>query len=85
MIAGLDNDIDDQSKYFEDKAGLMSNIKGVGKNCIAVLMSSLPELGKLSGKAISSLVGVIPHPRESRQWKSKSLCVGKRKIIRNVL
>lgn len=85
MIADLDRDIDDQSKHFDDKASLMSDIKGVGKNCIAVLMSSLPELGKLTGKAICSLVGVIPHPRESGQWKGKSFCVGGREIVRNAL
>lgn len=85
MIADLDKDIDNQSKHFDDKAALTGDIKGVGKNCIAVLMSSLPELGKLTGKAISSLVGVIPHPRESGQWKGKSFCSGGREITRNAL
>ncbi|EQA09345.1 IS110 family transposase, partial [Glaesserella parasuis] len=69
LIAELDKDIDDQSKHFSDKADLISDIKGVGKNCVAVMMSSLPELGKLSSKRIASLVGVIPHPQESGQWK----------------
>lgn len=85
MIADLDNDIDNQSKHFDDKATLIRDIKGVGKNGIAVLMSSLPELGKLTGKAISSLVGVIPHPCESGQWKGKSFCSGGREMTRNAL
>lgn len=85
LIAELDKDIDDQSKYFSDKADLISDIKGIGKNCVAVMMSSLPELGKLSSKRIASLVGVIPHPQESGQWKGKSFCYGGRAIVRNAL
>ncbi|MFW9324617.1 IS110 family transposase, partial [Glaesserella parasuis] len=85
LIAELDKDIDDQSKHFSDKADLISDIKGVGKNCVAVMMSSLPELGKLSSKRIASLVGVIPHPQESGQWKGKSFCYGGRAIVRNAL
>lgn len=85
MIAELDKDIDDHSQHFQDKAELISDIKGVGKNTVAVLMSNLPELGKVSGKKIASLVGVIPHPRESGEWKGKSFCSGGRAIVRNAL
>lgn len=85
MIAELDKDIDDHSQHFQDKAELISDIKGVGKNTVAVLMSNLPELGKMSGKKIASLVGVIPHSRESGEWKGKSFCSGGRAIVRNAL
>lgn len=85
LIAELDKDIDDHSQYFNDKSELIADIKGVGKNTVAVLMSNLPELGKLSGKKIASLVGVIPHPRESGEWKGKSFCAGGRAIVRNAL
>ncbi|BFU60624.1 IS110 family transposase [Rodentibacter abscessus] len=85
MIAELDQDIDDNTRHFKDKAELITDIKGVGKNCVAVLMSQLPELGKLSSKRIASLVGVIPHVRESGQWKGKSFCQGGRAIVRNAL
>ena len=85
MIAQLDDDIDDNTKHFKEKADLISDIKGVGKNCIAVLMSRLPELGKLSAKRIASLVGVIPHPKESGQWKGKTFCYGSRAIVRSAL
>ncbi|OOH84499.1 IS110 family transposase [Pasteurellaceae bacterium 15-036681] len=85
LIAELDKDIDDHSQHFNDKADLISDIKGVGKNCIAVIMSSLPELGKLSSKRIASLVGVIPHPQESGQWKGQSFCCGGRAAVRSAL
>ena len=85
LIAELDKDIDDHSQPFNDKAELISDIKGVGKNCVAVMMSSLPELGKISSKRLASLVGVIPHPRESGQWKGQSFCYGGRAIVRNAL
>lgn len=88
MITALDKDIDNHTENtpdFQNKADLISDIKGVGKNCVAVLMSSLPELGKLSAKRLASLVGVIPHPRESGQWKGKSFCQGGRMLVRNAL
>lgn len=69
LIAELDKDINDYSRYLNDKAEFIADIKGVGKNTVAVLMSNLSELGKLSGKKITSLVGVIPHPRESASGK----------------
>ncbi|TCV82570.1 transposase, partial [Testudinibacter aquarius] len=85
LIARLDSDIDDHNQHFNEKAELIAEIKGVGKNCVAVLMSSLPELGKLSNKRIASLVGVIPHTQQSGQWTGKSFCHGGRAIVRNAL
>lgn len=85
LIAELDKDIDDHSQHFNDKAELFSDIKGVGKNAVAVVMSHLPELGKLSSKRIASLVGVIPHPHESGEHKGKSFCSGGRAMVRNAL
>lgn len=46
MISDLD--IDNQSKHFSDKVELIKDIKGVGNNLIATLMSMLPELGAMS-------------------------------------
>ena len=85
LIDELDKDIDDYSQHFNDKAELISDIKGVGKNCVAVMRSSLPELGKISSKRLASLVGVIPHPKESGQWKGQSFCSGGRAIVCNAL
>lgn len=85
LIDQLDKEIDDHTQHFNDKADLISGIKGIGKNCLAVLMSSLPELGKIPSKRLASLVGVIPHPKESGEWKGKSFCYGGRAIVRNAL
>lgn len=85
MIADLDGDIDNQSKHFNDKVELIKDIKGVGKNLIATLMSMLPELGTISHKKIASLVGVAPHPKESGTMKFKSRCRGGRTAVRNAL
>lgn len=85
LIDDLDRQIGEQSQFFNDKTVLFSDIKGMGKVNTAVLIANLPELGKLSGKQISSLVGVIPHLRESGEWKGKSFCQGGRAIVRNAL
>ncbi|SMB80001.1 transposase [Pasteurella testudinis DSM 23072] len=85
LIAKLDKDINEQHQHFSDKIELIKDIKGVGQNLTAVLMSMLPELGTLTGKQIASLVGVAPHPKESGSMKFHRRCWGGRKAVRNAL
>ncbi|QIW16885.1 transposase [Pasteurellaceae bacterium RH1A] len=85
QIDQLDKDIEEQNKHFEDTTKKFKDIKGLGNNTIAVLMSMLPELGKLTNKQIASLVGVAPHPKESGESRQKSRCFGGRKMVRNAL
>lgn len=85
QIKTLDKFIEEASKAFDDTIKKFKDIKGIGQNTTAVLMSMLPELGKLSHKQIASLVGVAPHPKESGNTRYKSQCSGGRKTIRNAL
>jgi len=46
-------------------AKVLTQIKGVGAKSAAVLVALLPELGHLDRRAIASLAGLAPHPRQS--------------------
>jgi transposase len=50
---------------WRERDELLRSAPGVGKVFALALLSDLPELGKLSGKQISALVGVAPYARES--------------------
>lgn len=85
QIDELDKAIETQNKHFEETTKKFKDIKGLGTQTIAVLMSMLPELGQYTHKQIASLVGVAPHPKESGNTQWKSRCSGGRKTVRNAL
>lgn len=60
-----------------EKVGLLTSMVGVGKTKAVVLIVKLPELGKVRGKKIASLVGVTPMSDESGKRMSDE--GGKRK------
>ncbi len=47
------------------KRNLLETIPGVGKEISSIIVTDLPELGKLSREQISNLVGVAPQTRDS--------------------
>ena len=60
-------------------------MKGVGPTLQATLASELPELGRLSGKAIAKLVGVAPLARDSGTLRGRRTAWGGRSQIRDPL
>lgn len=72
-------------KHYADLAKLLESIKGIGPVSRAALIGGLPELGKLTGRQISALVGVAPHPRESGKWRGQRSVSGGRADIRAAL
>lgn len=60
-------------------------IKGVAGRTVARLMADLPEIGTLSNKAISKLVGVAPIAKDSGQAKGARRIRGGRDAIRSIL
>ena len=60
-------------------------IKGVGQRTIAHLFAYLPEIGAISGKAISKLVGLAPIARDSGKSKGKRGVRGGRAPVRTIL
>lgn len=69
----------------QPQLAVLKSMKGVGPGMQAVLASYLPELGKISGKAVASLVGVAPMSHDSGTLRGKRSIHGGRAEIRQVL
>jgi len=84
----LNQEIDDFIKHdpaFRDKEQILRSAPGVGPITAAILLSDLPELGKLDRKKIAALVGVAPFNRDSGPRSGKRQVKGGRSAIRAVL
>jgi len=74
-----------KSPGLAEKAALYGSVKGIGEGAAAVLIASLPELGALSGKALTALVGLAPFNRDSGQHPGRRVIRGGRALVRRVL
>lgn len=63
----------------------LRSLKGVGPVLQATLACELPELGRLSGKAIAKLAGVAPLARDSGTMRGRRTIWGGRPQIRSPL
>jgi transposase len=68
-----------------DISALMDTVKGVGSTTISTLLAEVPELGRLSGREVSALVGVAPLNRDSGTMRGKRAIYGGRPDVRKVL
>ena len=59
--------------------------KGVGRETAIILITALPELGKVDRKKIAALSGLAPYNRDSGQMRGKRSIVGGRAEVRNLL
>lgn len=85
-IGSIDQKIETQLKeHFADKLKLIDQCKGVGTGTQAALLASLPELGTLSHKQISKLVGVAPLNCDSGKHKGRRFTWGGRADVRCAL
>jgi transposase len=85
-IAKLDREIGDSlSGHFAEKIKLLKGLKGVAKGTQAALMAGLPELGKLTRRAIGKIVGVAPLNRDSGTMRGKRTTWGGRSAVRSAL
>jgi transposase len=71
--------------HFSDLSALLRSVKGVGVATIATLIAEVPELGRLSRREISALVGVAPLNRDSGTMRGKRTIYGGRGSVRRVL
>jgi transposase len=68
-----------------EKVDRLSAIKGIGDITALTLIADLPELGQLTNKEISALVGVAPFCRDSGTQKGKRTTWGGRIQVRSIL
>jgi transposase len=73
------------TKHHADLAELLSSAKGIGPNTVAALIAELPELGRLSNRQISKLVGVAPLNRDSGVQRGRRTIFGGRAKLRRAL
>jgi len=67
------------------KRDILRSIPGIGPVAAAAILTFLPEIGTLERKQAGSLAGLVPHTRESGQWKGRSFISGGRKPLRDAL
>lgn len=74
-----------KNQQWIDKVNLLKTTPGIGPVISTTLVSDLPELGKLTAKQISRLVGVAPINHDSGQHKGKRMINGGRAHVRATL
>lgn len=67
------------------KSSILESIPGIGKSSAAVLLSFIPELGKISNSEVAALVGLCPYDRSSGSYEGKKFISGGRVTPRNAL
>lgn len=82
----LDEDmINHIRNHFKELSKRLNSIKGVGTMTVAALLAEVPELGRLSRRKISTLVGVSPVNRDSGTMRGRRTIFGGRAGVRTSL
>lgn len=87
-LKGVDTEISERirsSPLWRAKEDLLRSVPGVGPVLSRTLIAQLPELGELTEKQISALVGVAPLARDSGKVRGRRLVWGGRAPVRAVL
>jgi transposase len=87
-LEDVDSDIGEAIKgspLWCDLAKLLDEQPGIGSVTAHTCVAELPELGRVSGKKITSLVGLAPHARDSGIMRGKRTIWGGRAKVRAVL
>ena len=95
IVRALEQQIIDLDKLIHDniqsddglrrKNEIVRSFKGVGPGTSSMLLSHLPELGRLNRQEIAALVGVAPWACTSGTWIGKFKIWGGRREVRNML
>ena len=87
-MKGMDEQIDQlrqESEEWNQQYKLLTSVPGVGRVTAVTLLSMLPELGELSLKKLSSLVGIAPMNCDSGKMRGKRRIIGGRAMVRSAL
>lgn len=80
LLALVESDDD-----WRQKSELLQSVPGIGQVTALTLLADLPELGQLSRRQITTLVGLAPFNRDSGVLKGKRAISGGRRHVRNML
>lgn len=64
------------------KAKQLESVPGIGQTTASLLVTELPELGRLNRRQIAALVGVAPINRDSGTYRGKRMTAGGRRHLR---
>lgn len=85
-LQDMDDDMAEHIRAHHAELGsLLDSVKGVGPATIFTLIAEVTELGKLSRRRISALIGVAPLNRDSGLMRGKRTIFGGRASVRHVL
>jgi transposase len=79
------SDLVEKDTELSHKTKILESIPGIGKDSAALLLSHVPELGSISNRKISALIGLCPYDNESGKYKGKRRIRGGRITPRNRL
>jgi transposase len=85
QISGLERELDEairQTPLWRDKAEQIESVPGAGPTLTRTLLLELPELGTLTRRQISALVGVAPMAAESGMMRGARHIRGGRAVVR---
>jgi len=74
-----------ESPLWREKDEKSRSVPGVGNVLSQSLLTFLPELGKVSPRQVSALVGVAPFNHDSGKYRGRRIIVGGRANVRSVL
>lgn len=71
--------------HHAELAHRLASVRGIGPATVATLIADVPELGRLSRRELSALIGVAPFHRDSGQMRGKRTIFGGRGQVRRSL
>jgi transposase len=87
-LGRIDRDLEeaiDESPTFKENEALLRSVPGVGPVLCRTLLAELPELGSLSPRELSALVGIAPLNRDSGIFRGRRGVWGGRARVREAL
>ena len=87
-IEAIDLEIESHVKgspIWQVQEDLLQSVPGIGKIVSRSILAELPELGRLSRRKITALVGLAPIARDSGAFRGRRMIGGGRATIRAVL
>jgi transposase len=88
QVVAIEKEVDlivNSDELIKQKVEIVESVPGIGRATAVVIVSSLPEIGKIEGRQISALVGVAPFTCESGMYKGVSRTSAGRQQVKKSL
>jgi len=88
QLKNIDRQIEEHIRntpQLQQRAENIDSVPGIGPTTAHLLVTELPELGRLNRRQIAALVGIAPIARDSGTFRGKRMTGGGRKNIRSRL